>query len=73
MDHISTTSSSTQLTPLNEDCLGNVIKYIDIPGICSLLQTNREFTMHVEKYSRENKPIIPLKRLPSNSKLFENI
>ena len=73
MVSISTPSSYTKLTSLDEDCFGILIQYIDILGILILLQTNRVFKRHVEKCNRKNKPIIPLKSLPLNLKLFENI
>ena len=73
MESISTTIPSNPLTTLNEDCVEHVFKYFYIRDICSLLQTNRVFTRPVEKCNRKNKPIITLKMLPPNSKLFENI
>ena len=61
--------------PLNVDWFVDIFKYLDITSICLLLQTNKEFVRIINESSRENenKEIIKLNTLPSNSILFENI
>ena len=66
---------SIYYNPLNVDWFVDIFKYLDITSICLLLQTNKEFIGIINESSRENenREIIKLSTLPSNSILFENI
>ena len=59
--------------PHNQDFLLCIIDFLDIPSICILLQTSKKFRFFVNQSERDNRKIIKLAKLPSNSILFENI
>ena len=57
----------------NLDLFQLYLDFLDIKSICQLLSVSKQFTDIMNQSKRTFQPIIPLKRLPSNSKLFENI
>ena len=65
--------SNGNTNPHNQDFLLCIIDFLDIPSICILLQTSKKFRFYVNKSKRDNRKIIKLEKLPSNSILFENI